>query len=90
MEAIAAYDLGKRYSDGVWGIKDVTFTAYRGEVTVLLGPNGAGKTTTVKVLTTILRPTKGSAYVLGMHIVRDASEVRSKVTLCPQDIRGRY
>lgn len=46
-------------------IDDITFNVKRGEIFGLLGPNGAGKTTTIKILTTLLNPTKGNVKVLG-------------------------
>jgi len=87
MDAIIAEGLGRVYRGSVWGIRDVSFRVGGGSLTVLLGPNGAGKTTTVKVLTTILKPTRGSAYVMGYDVVRDVWEVRRRVALCPQDVR---
>jgi ABC-2 type transport system ATP-binding protein len=55
-----------------------------GSVYGLLGPNGAGKTTTIRVLTTLLKPTGGTAVVLGHDVVRDAAAVRRKVSLTGQ------
>jgi ABC-2 type transport system ATP-binding protein len=56
----------------------------QGSVYGLLGPNGAGKTTTIRILATLLKPTAGSATVLGLDVVRDADTVRQKVSLTGQ------
>ncbi len=67
----------------------------RGTVYGLLGPNGAGKTTTIRILSTLLRPTGGTATVLGHDVVREPAAVRSKVSLTGQfasvdeDLTGR-
>lgn len=57
-----------------------------GEVFGLLGPNGAGKTTTIKMLTTLLPPTSGKAWVSGFEISRNASDVRRRIGYVPQMI----
>src|ERR671925_84336 len=55
-----------------------------GTVYGVLGPNGAGKTTTVKMLATLLRPDGGEAHVFGHDVVREADEVRGRVSLTGQ------
>ncbi|MCU0631764.1 MAG: ATP-binding cassette domain-containing protein [Methanolinea sp.] len=56
------------------------------EIFGLLGPNGSGKTTTVLMLTTLLRPTEGSALVCGHDVGREAQEVRRLISYVPQDM----
>ncbi len=85
--SVIAKHLGKRYSNGVWGAKDVNFKAERGKITVLLGPNGAGKTTTIGMLTTLLKPTRGEAIIEGFSTMENVWDVRKLIALCPQDIR---
>jgi ABC-2 type transport system ATP-binding protein len=65
-------------------LHDLNLTIRGGSVYGLLGPNGAGKTTAIRVLTTLLKPTGGSASVLGLDVVRDAARVRQKVSLTGQ------
>jgi ABC-2 type transport system ATP-binding protein len=55
-----------------------------GEIFGLLGPNGAGKTTVIKMLTTLLPPTRGAASVAGFDVVRDAGKVRRVIGYVPQ------
>jgi ABC-2 type transport system ATP-binding protein len=62
----------------------VDLTIREGTVFGLLGPNGAGKTTLIRILATLLRPSDGSARVLGHDVVRDAKTVRQKVSLTGQ------
>ena len=56
-----------------------------GEIYAFLGPNGAGKTTTVRMLTTLLRPTAGSARVAGLDVVSEAAEVRRTIGVALQE-----
>jgi ABC-2 type transport system ATP-binding protein len=66
-------------------VDGVTFEVKRGEIFGFLGPNGAGKSTTIKMLTTLLHPSSGSAEVCGYNVAKDASEVRRNVGVVPQE-----
>ena len=71
-------DLTKHFDDFV-AVNGIDLDVPQGQVLVLLGPNGAGKTTTVRMLDSILVPTRGRALVAGFDVVKDAEEVRSRV-----------
>jgi sodium transport system ATP-binding protein len=81
--AIVADRLTKLFSDRgrgtVTAARDVSFECRAGEVFGLLGPNGAGKTTTLRMLSTVLRPTSGTATVAGRDIVADPIGVRRAI-----------
>lgn len=85
---IETQDLGKQFGE-LWAVDRVTFQVRAGEVLALLGPNGAGKTTTVRMLTSVLRPTCGSARVAGHDVVREAAQVRASVGILTEQ-HGLY
>ena len=60
-------------------VDDISFTVKKGEIFGLLGPNGAGKSTTLRVLSTLARPTKGTATIDGFDIVKNDNEVRKLI-----------
>jgi len=66
-------------------VQEVSFAVPQGIVFGLLGPNGAGKTTLVNILTTLLHPTSGLAFVGGHDVVREAARVRSLIGVVPQE-----
>jgi ABC-2 type transport system ATP-binding protein len=68
----------------------VSFSIEAGELFGLIGPNGAGKTTTIKILTTLLTPTSGTALVLGMDVTKDIYEVRRRIGIVYGGERGLY
>ncbi len=74
----------------VRAVEDISFSVESGELFGLLGPNGAGKTTTVKMLTTLLIPTAGSATVAGFDVVKQANEVRKRIGFIFGGERGLY
>jgi ABC-2 type transport system ATP-binding protein len=67
-------------------VDNATFTAEKGEVIGILGPNGAGKTTTIRMLTTFMPPTSGTAKVAGFDIFDDSLEVRRRVGYMPEQV----
>jgi ABC-2 type transport system ATP-binding protein len=69
----------------VTALDDVSFEVRRGEIFGLLGPNGAGKSTLIRMLTTLLRPTSGTACVDMYDIVRAPEKIRSIIGVCPQN-----
>jgi ABC-2 type transport system ATP-binding protein len=80
----------KRTVKEIVAVDDVSFEIPEGELFGLLGPNGAGKTTTVKMLTTLLIPTSGSASVKGFDVVAKAEEVRKRIGFIFGGERGLY
>ncbi|MGE5251668.1 MAG: ABC transporter ATP-binding protein, partial [Bacteroidota bacterium] len=80
----------KRAQKEVRAVEDVSFDIQEGELFGLLGPNGAGKTTTVKMLTTLLIPTAGSAAVKGFDVVKQAQQVRRLIGFIFGGERGLY
>lgn len=68
-------------------VDDLSFTAYRREIFGLLGPNGAGKTTTLRMLSTLIKPDKGDAWVAGCSVVSHPEEVRSKIGFLTSELK---
>jgi ABC-2 type transport system ATP-binding protein len=81
--AVEAEGLHKRFG-AVRALDDVSLTVPAGTVLGLLGPNGAGKTTIVRILTTLLVPDAGRAWVAGFDVVDQAAEVRTRIGLAGQ------
>jgi ABC-2 type transport system ATP-binding protein len=75
--------LTRRYGE-LLAVDSLTLSLEGGEVFGLLGPNGAGKTTVIKMLTTLLPPSAGQAWIAGFDIARDAPRVRSVIGYVPQ------
>lgn len=85
---IAARGLAKRFG-AVDAVRDVSFEAPDGRVTALLGPNGAGKTTTLRMISTLVAPTRGTARVDGHDVAAEPLAVRARIGML-SDARGLY
>jgi ABC-2 type transport system ATP-binding protein len=78
METIRTEALTRRFGDLV-AVDRLTFSVAEGEIFGLVGPDGAGKTTTMRLLTGILAPSSGDAWVDGFHIVREADPIKDRI-----------
>ena len=76
---IETFDLSKQYNNDFWAVDGVTLNVQPGQILALLGQNGAGKTTTVRMLTSLLSPTRGWARVGGYDVVKQPQAVRANV-----------
>jgi ABC-2 type transport system ATP-binding protein len=81
---IEVRNLTKRFGDLV-AIRDISFTAGKGEVLGFLGPNGAGKTTTMRIITGFMPATTGTVKVAGYDIFDDSYEVRKRIGYLPEN-----
>jgi len=81
--AISTIDLSKRF-DRFTALDRLNLSVAPGLIFGLLGPNGAGKSTTIKILTTLLEASSGSATVAGFDIAADPVEVRRRIGYVPQ------
>jgi ABC-2 type transport system ATP-binding protein len=87
-EAIRVTALRKRFGRGaatVEAVDGLSFSVPTGHIFGLLGPNGAGKTTTLRILTTLTRPTSGTAEVAGINVVREPLGVRRRIVVVVQE-----
>ena len=85
MKAIETLNLRKSFGEN-HAVQGVSFAVDEGEVFSLLGPNGAGKTTTISMLSCLLRPDAGDAYIMGHSINTDGMGVKSVLGVVPQEI----
>src|SRR5690348_14394823 len=83
MAAIDVRDIVKQFGDFT-AVKGITFAVEEGEIFGLLGPNGAGKSTLIRMMVTLLPPTRGTAVVNGYDIVKQADQVRRSIGVIPQ------
>jgi ABC-2 type transport system ATP-binding protein len=94
-DIITVKDLVEVYADGTKAVDGISFDVKEGEFFGFLGPNGAGKSTTIKILTTLLRKTSGSAAVAGFDIDKQPDAIRKLIgvenqeTVVESDLTGR-
>lgn len=87
MPVIHVQELVKRYTPrGPNAVDGISFEVHTGEIFSLLGPNGAGKTTTIAMLSTLIPPTSGDAFICGHSIRKDPMAVRRSIGVVPQSI----
>lgn len=85
MEKIIEVDNLTRRFNKLVAVDNISFEVEKGELFGFLGPNGAGKTTTISMLTTQLRPTKGTARIAGFDLLSDSNDVRKSIGIIFQD-----
>lgn len=78
MDSIRADKLTKAFDD-LAAVNELTFSVAEGEIFGLVGPDGAGKTTTMRLLTSIMEPSSGDAWVAGHHITREAERIKEEI-----------
>jgi len=83
--AVETKSLSKIYENELKAVDDISIKVDDGEIFGFLGPNGAGKSTTIMILTTLLKPTSGAAYVAGFDVVLQAKKVREMIGYVQQD-----
>jgi ABC-2 type transport system ATP-binding protein len=84
MAAIRTQNLTKRFGEDVVAVEDLDLTVEEGEVFGYLGPNGAGKSTTINVLLDYLRPTEGTATVLGHDAQEETQQIHRRIGILPE------
>src|SRR6476646_1340049 len=83
MPAIDVRNIVKKFGEFT-AVKGVSFSVEEGEIFGLLGPNGAGKSTLIRMLTTLLPPTSGTAIINGFDVAKQADGVRRSIGVIPQ------
>ncbi|EHI56130.1 hypothetical protein HMPREF9333_00660 [Johnsonella ignava ATCC 51276] len=84
MNAVIIKELTKKYGNIV-AVNNLNLTIEQGELFALLGVNGAGKTTTIKMLSCLIKPTSGDAFLLGESIISNPHSINEKTNISPQE-----
>src|SRR5437762_13118684 len=83
MADIEVHEISKKFGDFT-AVDGISFSVEHGEIFALLGPNGAGKSTLIRMLTTLIPATGGSATICGHDVVKEADAVRRLIGVIPQ------
>src|SRR5512147_2855707 len=86
MDTIITKGLTKKFGD-IAAVENLSINVAEGEIFGLVGPDGAGKTTTMRLLTSIMDPSAGDAWVAGYHVVREAEKVKEHIGYMSQRFR---
>jgi len=84
MEAVQTFKLIKRFNNLV-AVNGIDLSIGQGELFSLLGPNGAGKTTTINMLCCLLKPTEGTAQIMGYDVIKEPFKVKENIGVSPQE-----
>ncbi|MFX1338917.1 MAG: ABC transporter ATP-binding protein [Promethearchaeota archaeon] len=76
----------KKYFGDIHAVDGIDLEIPKGSLFGFLGPNGAGKTTSISMLSTVLKPTSGTASVLGYDILKEAKKIKEHIGVCPQEL----
>ena len=87
LHTVETLNLAKRYPK-TEALRGLNFSVRQGEIMVILGPNGSGKTTLLMILCTILKPTSGTARIMGLDVVQEGTKVREILGIAFQEARG--
>lgn len=89
VQAVSIRDLYKVYGGKTLALNGLSFEVYPGEIYALIGPNGSGKTTTLRIIATLIKPTRGSVFVFGVDVVKKPLEARKLINYLPEEA-GAY
>ncbi len=87
--AVNVINLHKVYPSGVYAVDGLSFNIERSEIYALIGPNGAGKTTTLRIVATLIKPSRGKVEVFGFNVLDKPNEVRMMISYLPEEA-GAY
>jgi len=88
-DAVVVINLVKIYGEEVIGVDGISFTIKDGEIYGLIGPNGSGKTTTLRIISTLIKPSRGEVYVYGIDIIKEPLRARNMISYLPEEA-GAY